>query len=70
MMAKLTEAQRKMLAELTPEFTRWKPRRGMPFLILNPTVEALRKRGLMEIATIPPRWRITPTGRAALAQSR
>ena len=65
---KLTKAQRRVLAQLTPEFTRFKPQYGMPRLSLNPTVTALRERGLMVIDTMPPRWRITEAGRAALNQ--
>lgn len=63
---KLTEAQRRLLNDLTPEFTRFHERRGIPQMLGNPTVHALIDRKLIEVDTVPPRWRITETGRAAL----
>lgn len=65
-----SSAQQKLLERLTSEFTPFKRSTGFPFMIGNPTVHALLNRGFIEVLTVPPRWRITDAGRAALASAK
>lgn len=67
---KLSKAQRKLLSTLTSDYAPFRRRRGIPHMLGNPTVHALLNRGLVQIDTVPPRWRITPAGRAALEDER
>lgn len=65
---KLTKAQRKLLEKAPQDWGLW-PCRGfyrIPSCMFSPTPDSLRKKGLIEVDTIPLRWRITKAGRAAL----
>lgn len=67
---KLTEAQWEMLKTVPDKMTLWTRRRGMPFLILNRTADALERHGFIKTAFMPPRWSRTPAGRAHLSSGR
>jgi len=68
---KLTEAQRRMLEKAPSDWGLWSDSWRTPYRtsepnILGPTMGVLRRRMLVEIDLVPPRWRITPAGRLAL----
>lgn len=52
MIRKLSPAQRRVLESLPNEFERFRPRRGIPHMLGNPTVHVLIHRGWIEVATV------------------
>jgi hypothetical protein len=66
MTTKLSAAQMALLKTIPDEFERFQRRRGFPHMLGNPTVHALIDKRLIDIDTVPPRWRRTEAGRAAL----
>lgn len=66
MRADLTKAQQRMLARTPKDWERWGRSRSDPHFSMNRTRIVLQRLGLIEIAVIPPRWRLTDSGLALL----